>query len=77
MPPPEAARLTPDGAQARFGDLLDPATRTHRHFEQPDGVWRPEMDAGPRGMTLREYRLYPPVKAGPTKVWFKPKPKPR
>ena len=49
--------LSPSEARARFGDLLDRATRTHRHFEAPEGDWRPVLGSD---MTLDCYRLYAP-----------------
>lgn len=55
--PPDA--LDPMQARARFGELIHPATRTYREFEEPGGgVWRPEFFEG----KLMRYRLYPEPK---------------
>ncbi len=51
--------LDPTRARARFGELVHPATRTYREFEEPGGgIWRPEILNG----ALVRYRLYPEPK---------------
>ena len=58
--------LSPDQAQARFGELIHPATRTYREFEEPGGgIWRPEFYGG----KLMRYRLYPETKPAKSTRW--------
>lgn len=46
--------ITIEDASHRFGALLDPSTRTYRHFDAPEGTWRPEYRDG----RVDEYRLH-------------------
>lgn len=68
----DKTRLTPDEAKARFGELLHRPTRTHMEFDDPDGrgIWRPQFNVD---KTLRDYRLYRPVRATKVRPAWRPK----
>ena len=53
-----AEYLTLAEAEARFGPLLDPATRTHRMLDDGLWIWRPEY-LSRKEVRYRRYRRYP------------------